>query len=124
MASLCCFHTALTVRDPNIPVVVSGVVGATAVVAGVHSCALLADTTIKCWGFNGYGQLGSATLTVSNTPVAVAGISGVTAMVAGGYHSCALLSDTTVKCWGFNGYGQLGNGTNTDSYTPVSANGL
>ena len=93
---------------------------------GNHSCALLADTTVKCWGYNGQGQLGNGTNTDSNTPVAVSGITGAAAIVAGSYHSCALLADTTVKCWGLNGFGgppgafHLGDSTNT----PVSVVGL
>ena len=89
-----------------------------------HSCALLADTTVKCWGYNAHGQLGNGTNTDSNTAVAVPGITGATAITAGEAHSCALLADTTVKCWGNNLQGQLGNGTNTDSNTAVTVSGI
>jgi alpha-tubulin suppressor-like RCC1 family protein len=85
---------------------------------------LLADATVKCWGYNANGQLGNGTNTDSNIAVTVSGITGAAAIVAGSYHSCALLSDTTVKCWGNNAYGGLGNGTNTASNTPVSVIGL
>jgi len=89
-----------------------------------HSCALLADTTIKCWGNNFSGQLGDGTNIGSNTPVTVTGLSGATQISAGLYHSCALLADTTVKCWGANFSGQLGNAGNQGSKTPVTVTGL
>ena len=45
---------------------------ATQITAGAgHTCALLADHTIQCWGGNGYGQLGNGTTTNSATPVTV-----------------------------------------------------
>ena len=32
---------------------------ATAIAAGIyHSCALLDNASVKCWGWNNYGQLG------------------------------------------------------------------
>jgi len=89
-----------------------------------HSCGLFADTTIKCWGENYFGELGNGTTTDSTTPVAVIGVTGATAISAGGHHSCVLLSDTTIKCWGRNQSGQLGNGTTTDSTTPVAVSGI
>ena len=65
-----------------------------AVAAGdVHSCGLLSDSTITCWGSNLYGQ--------SDAPPGE-----FTAIAAGYVHSCGLLSDSTITCWGSNLYGQ------------------
>jgi len=45
--------------------------------------------------------------------VKVSGLSGVTAIAAGGNHSLALKDDGTVWAWGYNGQGQLGSGIGT-----------
>ncbi len=121
--------------DSYTPVLVSGIpttTGATATSISLgynHSCAVLSDGQVKCWGRNSYGQLGNGSNTNSKTPVLVSGIPTTTGATAtsistGRYHSCAVLSDGQVKCWGYNYYGQLGNGTNTDSYTPVLVSGI
>jgi alpha-tubulin suppressor-like RCC1 family protein len=68
-----------------------------------HSLALLADTTVMAWGSNSDGQLGDGTTTTHLAPVMVPGLSGVSAIAAGGTHSLALLSDGTVMAWGDNG---------------------
>jgi alpha-tubulin suppressor-like RCC1 family protein len=92
---------------------------ATAIEAGInHSCALLDNASVKCWGQNGYGQLGIGNTTNmgdgsgemgDNLPVVDLGTGRTaTAIDAGGNHSCALLDNASVKCWGLNGYGQLG----------------
>ena len=57
-------------------------------------------------------------------PVAVTGLTGVTALAAGAYHSCALGGTGTVKCWGYNAEGQLGDGSVKTSPKPVSVIGL
>ena len=62
------------------PVTVTGITNATAVIAGIyHSCALLPGGSIKCWGTNSSGELGDGRLFLSATPVSVVGISGVPA---------------------------------------------
>jgi alpha-tubulin suppressor-like RCC1 family protein len=109
------------------PVDVSGLTsGASSISAGVfHTCALLNSGGVKCWGWNGYGQIGTNAPQTQEGPVNVEGLgSQVSSVVSGGYHSCALLNSGGVKCWGYNNYGQLGDGTNTNRNNPVYVSGL
>ena len=100
-----------------------GTAVATIAAGGSHSCAIH-DGAAKCWGYNGFSQLGDGTITTSSTPVAVSGLdSGVTTISAGSIHGCAI-HNGTAKCWGYNGYGRLGDGTTTDRMTPVAVSGL
>jgi alpha-tubulin suppressor-like RCC1 family protein len=71
---------------------------------------LLFDRTVRCWGFNGSGQLGDSTTSNRLTPVVVSGLSSVIDVAAGGDHTCALRTNGLVFCWGFNFFGQLGTG--------------
>jgi peptidoglycan hydrolase-like protein with peptidoglycan-binding domain len=89
-----------------------------------HSCVVLVDGGVRCWGNNGNGQLGNGTLATLPAPVAVSGVSTATGVAAGVYHTCARLSEGAVRCWGYNGTGQLGNGTLANSTTPVPVSGL
>lgn len=111
-----------TTIDSSLPVRVSGLGSGVTQLASSHSnsCALLADSSVRCWGYNSYGQLGNGSTVDSNVPVAVAGLSGAIAVAAGLGHNCALLVTGSVKCWGLNNAGQLGNGTTTNSSTPVN----
>ena len=84
-----------------------------------HTCALLTDGGIKCWGHNFYGQLGNNSMTNSLVPVDVQSITDAIAVAAGDLHTCAVLSSGEVKCWGKNQYGQLGNNSTTYSRIPV-----
>jgi len=97
------------------PTLVSGLSNAKSLALGeFHSCALLTDNTVKCWGHNGFGQLGNGFFVDSSAPVAVGGLpDDVLAITAGSSHTCALLDDTdkTVRCWGHNAYGSLGQAT-------------
>jgi alpha-tubulin suppressor-like RCC1 family protein len=94
-----------------------------------HSCALLSNGTIKCWGENLYGELGVSvtSMTKSADPVYVPTITTATAIAVGWNQSCALLANQTVWCWGSQNHGLLGNGTSDEnivSPTPVQAVGI
>ncbi|HEX7916692.1 Ig-like domain repeat protein, partial [Rudaea sp.] len=106
------------------PTNVSGLSGVTSIVAGgAHSCAVLADQSVKCWGLNHQGQLGRTGPFDSYQPLTVPDLTGVVAIASAGLEyddfTCALLSGGTVRCWGGNGYGQLGDGTLNNSAFPV-----
>jgi alpha-tubulin suppressor-like RCC1 family protein len=110
-----------------------------AVVVAVLAMAIAATASAASfgatgWGSNHAGQLGTGTEAGSGVPVAIAGLTGVTALSAGspsdcggsscGGHTLALLSSGKVMAWGSNGHGQLGNGTTTGSDVPVAVSGL
>jgi alpha-tubulin suppressor-like RCC1 family protein len=100
---------------PPGPVV--GLTTAVSVSAGYGgACALLVDGTVRCWGANDSGQLGTAAagMMQSPVPVTIAGIAGATA-VSSGWSPCALLGDGTVACWGSNSHGELGAGSSAQS---------
>ena len=81
-------------EDSDVPVPVSGLSRVTAIAAGgTGSLALLSNGTVMAWGGNSLGELGDGSEgAASDVPVAVSGLSGVTAIASGGNHSLALLS--------------------------------
>jgi hypothetical protein len=113
-------------------VAVTGLTGVIAIAAGLdHNLALLSNGTVMSWGYNLFGQLGNTTLAFgqqSDSPVAVSGLSSVTAIAAGSLHSMALLANGTVMAWGRNDQGQLGDGTTLDAnakrFAPQPVSGL
>ncbi len=99
--------------DVLVPTKVPGLSGVTAITAGEnHTCALMSDSTARCWGKNDKTQLGNNTTTNSATPVPAGGLTGIKYLNAGDRHTCAVLNNGTIQCWGDNEYGQLGNGFN------------
>ena len=92
-----------------------------------HTCAILNNGNLKCWGWNDYGQLGLGNTTEYNSPQAVDLGASKTAKVitASWNYTCAILNDDTLKCWGDNEYGQLGlgnHGTGTERTAPEVVN--
>ncbi len=91
---------------------------------GAHTCALLVNRDVMCWGWNLHGQLGDGTKNDSPVPVRVNGVKNIIALDAGHGHNCVINARKRVKCWGNNFYGQLGDGTNEDRSRPVRVVGL
>jgi alpha-tubulin suppressor-like RCC1 family protein len=89
-----------------------------------HSCAVISDGAVKCWGNNEYGQLGNGTRVNSNVPVEVQGLVDAIAVTSGWGHVCVLTRGGGVKCWGGNADGELGNGNTEDQSLPVDVAGL
>ena len=94
----------------------------------LHSCAVLAAGSVRCWGYGGGGQLGYGSLDTigdDETPGSVGPVNlgaGHTAraIATGDVHTCALLDDGSVRCWGFGGQGRLGYGNTKDVSDPGS----
>ena len=87
---------------------------------GTHTCALLDDHAVKCWGSATSGQLGLGdTVTRGDAPGemgdALAAVDlgplDVVALRAGSYFTCATSSTGVAACWGGNSEGQLGIGS-------------
>jgi LPXTG-motif cell wall-anchored protein len=88
--------------------------------AGVHSCVLLDNDSIKCWGYNGNADLGlgdtnnrgdNASEMGDSLPAVDLGTGRTAkAVSSGGGGTCAILDNDTVKCWGYSALGQLGYG--------------
>jgi hypothetical protein len=85
-----------------------------------HTCAIMLDGTLWCWGFNESGQLGDNTLDSKSTPVAVVTFGQTWAVVAAGVtHTCALATGGSLWCWGDNSAGQLGIGSSQPREIPT-----
>lgn len=94
---------------------------AAAIYAGqYHTCAILDGGAVKCWGDNGFGQLGLGDMTQRGTGVSAMGDElplvdlgtgeNAVALALGGTASCALLRDGKLKCWGDPYQGATGYG--------------
>ena len=91
---------------------------------GYHTCGLLTNSEIWCWGRNANGELGVGNTTQSFVPLRVENLSNTIAVSAGGLHTCALNSGGEVRCWGSNTQGQLGASALLESLTPIAVPGI
>ena len=84
-----------------------------------HSCARFADGSARCWGGNGFGQLGDGTTQNHATAVEVGGGLRFSEIHAGGAQTCARTTDGTEYGGGLNNSGQLGDGTRESRSVPT-----
>ena len=93
----------------------------------IHTCVILNDDSVKCWGQNTAGQLGrnaaqggglitdsigsnNANEITNITPVDL-GLGRTAVKIAtGSKFNCVIMDNKKVKCWGYNNVGQLGLG--------------
>jgi alpha-tubulin suppressor-like RCC1 family protein len=106
-------------------VTVPGITDAVQVAAGLsHTCALLRDGTVRCWGDNSSGQIGNGTSGSADLGVTeVPGLRDVVQLASGNANTCAVLRDGTVRCWGGNTFGMFLD-TGMQRTTPTAIPGL
>jgi len=121
-AALCEVNTICDPKAPNpVPQYVSQMTSAVLMAAGAHhTCTVITNGQLRCWGQGDKGQLGNNSNTHSSTAVVVFNIPSATMTSAGSEFSCASAGGA-LKCWGGNNNGQLGNGGTSDSSIPVTA---
>ncbi|MFL5355919.1 RTX toxin [Archangium sp.] len=97
------------------------------VAGGSHTCALLDTGKVRCWGYNGFGQLGYLSgnnVGDSELPSTAGNVNvggNVLQLSAGKFHTCAVLTTGNVRCWGYGGHGQLGYGNGNNVNVPATA---
>jgi alpha-tubulin suppressor-like RCC1 family protein len=98
-----------------------------------HTCAVLSDNSVSCWGGGQFGQLGNngaslfscveGTSVCSNGPVTVSGGRSWTAVVGGYLYTCGIDNAGAAHCWGAGRRGQLGDSTQSNSAVPTDVDG-
>ena len=99
--------------------------GRTAVALSIfeHTCVVLDNKSLKCWGGNDGGGLGQDdTVGRGGNPGDMAALDAVNlgagrtakTVDAGLDTTCAILDNDRLKCWGYNDYGQLGQNDTVD----------
>ena len=92
-----------------VPTKVEGLEGVVAVSANnEHTIVLLSDGTMRAFGMNTYGQLGTGDNLTQKTPAVVKGVSNVKSISAGFGHTVILTNDDRAYAFGSNHLGQLG----------------
>ena len=94
---------------------------------GYHTCAILDNGDVSCWGWNIDGQLGNGGTSDKTTPTLTSSLgTGRTAVAisSGMAHTCVILDNGAVSCWGSAGHGQLGNGGTSLKKSPTLTSSL
>ena len=95
-----------------------------------HSCVLLDNGSVSCWGRNSMGQLGygsSGSNTDQSNPILTSSFGNgriAVGISSGDNHNCVILDDGSVSCWGRGADGQLGNGGTSNQNLPTLTSSL
>lgn len=79
-----------------------------------HTCAVLGNGSVQCWGLNSQYPLGTgdfAIRTTATTPSNLRSGVSVVDVATGNDHTCLVYQDGMVQCVGQNDSGQMGQGT-------------
>lgn len=102
-----------------VPVTVSGIGTAVALATGPsHTCALLQDASVSCWGAEGHARGQANPSDVALSPVQVGMSGAVNALALGNDHTCVSLVSGGVQCLGSGYRGQLGTGGQSSQENP------
>ena len=86
-----------------------------------HSAGLDKNGQVWCWGYNGFGQLGTNSTSGKCTPVSILGAKKTFCTIIAGYVATfGIDKNGQVWSWGLNGTGQLGINSTASRRTPVS----
>lgn len=109
------------ILDPSQLVAVDLYLAALDIAAGgAHTCALLSDRSVVCWGSGHGGRLGTGD-TVDVLEPNLAALDDGYQISAGAEHTCAVLySDRSVRCWGSGQDGRLGYGDTQNVDAPAA----
>lgn len=106
-------------RHPT-PTKKEGIAAAAQIAIGqFHSCVLITDGTVGCWGDGVEGQLGEGASAWRREPMKVSGIERATQIAAGQGYTCALV-DGSVRCWGRSAF----DDPRIESAAPRTVDGL
>lgn len=92
--------------------------------SGRHGCAVLDDGSVRCWGRNLSGQLGTGDARSRAVPVSVPGLEDVRALRLIDEMSCAIRASGEVWCWGTSTSGLFAVDGVTSRLTPAAIPGL
>ncbi|MBI4815626.1 MAG: hypothetical protein HY791_05190 [Deltaproteobacteria bacterium] len=85
-----------------------------------HACAVSSEGHVSCWGWNGYGQVGTSTVALQVSPVQIPGLADVERVWAGFDNTCVRTSSGQLSCFGKNRFQGFVDSTDRSWSTPRS----
>jgi alpha-tubulin suppressor-like RCC1 family protein len=110
----------------GVPTLINGGYLYSKIFAGAYNTCGISQSTnqARCWGENGWGNVGDGTYNQRNSPVTVDSGNTYLMLSVGssenaGWTTCGITSNNDLKCWGSDDYYEYGNGTRNSVLSPV-----